>query len=226
MENDGMTTYEQMVSEFNKLTFPEKLKESAMIMERLHFAESGYYSSAVAYDGYVEKREEFAANGDGGDYYVYLWKHIDGEIFYVGSGKNDRWLDRFRKSPFLSEIDKGDAVVYKVIKNLNKSDSLFWESYISRALSAAGVRLTNADNISRKAEDFEQFCGENETKLSTPFKKTVENVMVNEIMTDCKFSRKTYLKTEAFIERYGEHYFSERFGNKGEHEPILEREEK
>lgn len=120
-----------------KLNFPETLQ-----MMR-HVAVQPI-SSSVHLDGYAESEEfKFAVNGNGGEYYVYLWKHMFGDVFYVGSGKGDRWTEKNRSSnkEFLKHIDAGDAVVYKILVDVDKNTARKFEQYVSFPLIQLLVRL-------------------------------------------------------------------------------------
>ena len=99
----------------------------------------------IANEGCVCTKDGLALDYKGGDYYVYLWKHMFGEPFYVGKGKGDRWKNIHRNQTFTAHIEKGDAVIYKVITGLDHESALKYEKYVSWLLSNAGVILANQD---------------------------------------------------------------------------------
>ena len=165
----------------------------------------------IRLDGFVEKRTEYAVTCDDGEYYVYLWKHLDGDVFYVGSGKNNRCIQRNRGVNFLKHIDKGDAVLYIVAQGLSKNGARFYERYISGCISFTGVQLVNKDNNIERIgfKKFEEWLQDNSEALSDPLTKDIEDIILNKILTDDKFSARTVLGISAFIELYGHSYFSD-----------------
>lgn len=63
--------------------------------------------------------------GDG-ECYVYLWMHLNGAPFYIGSGKQNRWLSvgtGARNNLFEKATEKMDAVVYKVATGLDDQEA-------------------------------------------------------------------------------------------------------
>ena len=72
-------------------------------------------TNRIENEGYVCAKNELSLDYASGDYYVYLWKHMFGEPFYIGKGKDNRWKSIQRNDSFTSHINKGDGVVYKVV---------------------------------------------------------------------------------------------------------------
>ena len=58
-------------------------------------------------------------------YYVYAWYYKDtGEVFYVGKGKNDRYIEtRNRNQYFKNIISKNEVCVKKLFENLSESEA-------------------------------------------------------------------------------------------------------
>lgn len=201
-----MNTIEEMNREFNAQPFYKRLafsKTSSAFLDT-------FTSGAIQFKGYCENRENFCIEAGDDEYYVYLWKHLDGDIFYVGSGKNNRWLTHLRKDSFMKEIDKGDAVVYKVVSGLNKSSSLLYERYISGSLCKAGYVLANRDNIIKESNRdlFDEWILDNSHLFENDLTKHTEQA-VSKIIYDREFSWKTLKNIKIFKQECGEHYFSE-----------------
>lgn len=112
-----------------------------------------------------------------GEYYVYLWKHKDGEVYYVGSGKGTRATDTVaRNTDFKKEYENGDSVVYYLVRDVSMSCARLVEHYVSYRLSLGGVALTNKDyNVAymdkeqitvAKVLTQKSFCKEIDNRLS------------------------------------------------------------
>ena len=101
----------------------------------------------LARDGYLRVERDFTAHFGSGEHYVYLWRHDNGAVFYVGSGKNDRYSSINGNERFLEELDQGDAVIYIVADGMEEEFARDVERLISGTLSCSGICLTNSDNI-------------------------------------------------------------------------------
>lgn len=201
----------EAVEIYNNMTFSDKCK-AIKCMKNLS---AGLVSdiSPIRWDGYVAKKESYAYVQDEGDCYVYLWRHINGDPFYVGSGRKDRWTQKNRNDRFLREIDKGDAVVYKVVTGINRPLAYLYEKYISCSLSLGEFDLCNSDNIindKSKERDFKDWMYSEKSELESERCKKIEEAVSN-IMMDDNFSYSCHLETAKFLKVFGEHYFSETF---------------
>lgn len=194
--------------QFERLSFPEKVqfikytKESFSIPETIHL------------DGFVCAKEEFATTGNGGDHYVYLWKHMFGNPFYVGSGQGKRWTWKHREADFSRHLDKGDSAVYKVLSCVDRETARKFERYITFHLCSMGYVLANKDNNLDKLSDKSigeliKGVGYRNDKLTEKVESAVCNILI-----DDRFDGKSVLGTQMFKEKYGDHYFSETLHHK------------
>jgi hypothetical protein len=87
-----------------------------------------------------------------GDHYVYIWRHMNGDPFYVGSGKNNRSrsISANRPDRFYGELMALDAVLCYIAADISEKDARFIERYCSFFLSSNGVNLTNSDGVVRR----------------------------------------------------------------------------
>lgn len=100
--------------------------------------------------GYIETITKFSAKGDcceEDSSYVYMWRHMFGAPFYIGSGKGNRWLAvHSRSERFARELAKGDAVVYKLVEHIDAKTAAHYERMVSLWLTVFGITLANRDN--------------------------------------------------------------------------------
>lgn len=202
-----MTQYNDRLSEFAKLI---EDFDNQPLSQRLRFVIASRvlltHTKFIKFDGFVEKKDCFAVTVGEDSYYVYLWKHLDGDVFYIGSGTGDRWVEKWRNAACLKEMDKGDAVVYKVLQGVDKTNALFYEKYLSLCFRKAGVMLTNKDNAFNEKSD--EWLDENANRLNNSLTKEVERVLLNKILIDSDFRYAHYKAIEHFLDDCGEHYFS------------------
>lgn len=205
--NDYQSSWDKCIEEYNRLSFGEKCRISSSA-QRV----SVYYTH-ISYDGFVTAKDRFAVTEANGDAYVYMWKHLVGDVFYVGSGVRERWKVKNRSASFLKEIDKGDAVVYKVLDGVDRETAFIYERYISCSLSEVGYNLCNRDNSAAgdKKKQFEAWKKKNYKELKSERCKLVEHAVIDKILLDRDFSWTVFLEQRKFLEEYGEHYFSEYF---------------
>lgn len=171
----------------------------------------------ISWNGYAKCIDEFAASVGPGEYYVYVWKHFwTSKIFYVGSGKGDRWIENSgRPDEFYREIDNGDAVVYKVIDGLDMRAARFVERYISFSLGLGGMPLVNRDNsINRTRLDVVQtFLAQAKTGLNKDVIEVAEKVVENYILFDPRYiGKEEVVGMVRFKQRYGDAFFRKKQG--------------
>ena len=83
-----------------------------------------------------------------GEHYVYIWRHENGDPFYVGSGKGYRSRSTYnRPVDFYGELMALDAVLCYIAVDISEKDARFIEHYCSFVLSSNGVKLTNSDGV-------------------------------------------------------------------------------
>lgn len=200
-----LDAFDELTRAYNTMPFPN----------RVHFQKQIYYTdtwhcNSINWKGYVKEKSGFAIGRDEGEHYVYLWKHLGGDIFYVGRGVGDRWIDKNRKDDFLKHIDKGDAVVYMVLYGVDKQTAMLYERYISGSLSEGGYPLANKDNNIHKMgiEKFHEWCRDNSSLLSSELTRQVEDVILNKIIPDKDFGYSEFTAVQNFRRMYGDTYFS------------------
>lgn len=160
--------------------------------------------------GYVRSKKDFCCNCDEGKCHVYVWKHMFGDIFYVGKGQDDRWLKAYRNLEFSKHLDNADCVVYKIVDGISDKDARFYERYISYILSSAGYNLVNKDNnveYKLNEDNFYSWADKNYNKahgerMSLIFERLIE------IIHDVDFSPYDCISTQAFLRIKGESFFS------------------
>lgn len=195
--------YEKCCEEFEKADFRTKARI-------IHSVYSTKPTQSIKWNGYLKLKTEFAIHRNEGEYYVYLWKHIHGDVFYVGSGKGKRCTNKDRCNEFLKHIDKGDAVVYIVADGINLHTSRFYERYISGCLSDIGQPLTNNDNnvtVTGK-NAFEKWLLRNEKVLNSDLTREIESSILGKILRDEDFCCGDFLEKEQFLAECGKNYFS------------------
>jgi hypothetical protein len=168
----------------------------------------------LRFDGFLFANSSYAVRCNSGKHHVYVWAHLlSGEVFYVGSGVDDRWRNRHRvkNNAFMENLDVGDAVVYKVIDGVDRDTALFYERYLSLTLSGAGAKLTNRDNNVEKCgfDKAEEWLSENAERLSDDFTRQVETVVLEKILSDRDFRGMDVLRAVTFRQIYGDHWFSQ-----------------
>lgn len=171
------------------------------------------YVESLRKRGYVGYKDDFALRFGDEDSYVYLWKHIDGDVFYVGSGRGHRSKQIKKNNNFLSEIDNGDAVVYIVAYGIARYHAFLLESYVSGLMSLIGMQLSNKDGVIKTEKgkyDFmrkdwlvNSYLGENATKKT--------NEVVKRILNDKEFTYNDAKTTVRFLNKYGVNYFSQKY---------------
>lgn len=210
--DSGIDKLQEAYDIYNRMPFGEKCRTTIGLRELSNFMSPG--AIAISIDGFVRAKDKYAVTETGGEAYVYLWKHIDGDVFYVGSGVGERWKQKYRGEQFYKEIDKGDAVVYKVLDGVDRATAFFYERYISCSLSEAGFPLCNADNLvlsDKSAERFKDWKSANEQELNSERCKAVESVILNSVLSDTDFVWTVHRDMKRFLEEYGEHYFTEHY---------------
>lgn len=206
-----MNAFEAAQNYYNSLGLGEKYRFVTGSRNHLISATVGM----LKYDGYLFAQSHHAIRCDSGEYHVYVWAHLlSGEIFYVGSGIEDRWRCRYRlkNRSFMENLDAGDAVVYKIIEGVDQDTARFYERYLSLAISSAGTRLTNRDNNAEKCglAKARAWLRENADRLSDDFTRQVEEVVLEKILNERDFKGMDVLRVLAFRQTCGDHWFSQR----------------
>lgn len=202
--SDMIERFNEMGRAYDALCFKDKLN-MVISVESM-----GCVWKMIKWDGYLLKKDCFAVHRNSGNHYVYLWKHMNGDVFYVGSGTGKRCINKNRCMDFLKHLDKGDAVVYIVLDGVDKETSLFYEKYLSGCLSAIGQPLTNKDNnVNRMGNtSFDEWLHDNEERLNDSLTKSVEKTILSGIMCDKDFTYVDVLAREKFLKENGDKYFS------------------
>lgn len=215
MEQSACDKFAEAIAEckrcYESLSFAEKHSISASnvgLMSRVN-------ASSIRTDGYVGSASLCAVRGSGGNYYVYVWAHLlTGQIFYVGSGKEYRWISKNRgnNEMFCRHLDDGDCCVFKVLVDVDKETARFYERYISLSLSKGGVELVNGDNIYGKSAGCrgDAWLKDNSDRISSQMTKDVENYIIEHIPHDL-FTGRNVLAAVLFREEYGTDYFSTKY---------------
>lgn len=207
-----MSEIDNIAEKIEKLPFHEKLKFARQVAKMKSF-HTDYAVSSLSWKGYLTAVEEKAVRCEEGEYYVYLWRHAWGEPFYVGSGKDGRWLTKQgRCDRFHAHIDRADAIPYLILRGVDIKTAREYERYVSVNLVRAGYDLANSDNnpVCVDEDVWEYECGKSahleENELTTKVCCVVENILVHEPRCD-------YRVTETFLKTYGNDYFSRNFGS-------------
>ena len=201
-------THEELRRQWRAAPLYDKVRDTIDINQRLEMHEW------ISYRGFVSAKDEFAHKTREGEYYVYIWKHMFGKPFYVGSGHGYRWIDiHCRNRLFYAELDKGDAVVYKVIDGLKEADARYFETYVSLSLDLAGVELSNLDNRVRASQvrNVEAYKERLSEMRNHAHALEVENVITDKILMDNAFNARDILEVRRFEKVCGERYFTEKY---------------
>ena len=201
--------FEVARQDFERMSFSEKVSLVKQVMGIPRTWNS------IKYDGYVDMKTEFAVTCDCGEHYVYLWKHLDGDVFYVGSGKGERYKSKNRNDEFFKHIDMGDSVVYIILAGVDIKTARFYERYISGSLGLAGYDLANGDNNTNHIGEhkFNQWLKTNKSNLDTEVTHKIEEVILRKVLLDEKFSWSHYQSIRIFKKECGDTYFSSQFGS-------------
>jgi hypothetical protein len=201
---DVTELFEQAVVEFSKKSFAERVRVCKTM------SEINKRHSFIKYNGYVEFKSNFAVKLEEGDYYVYLWKHLDGGIFYVGSGHDERYRSKNRNAECLKEMDKGDSVIYMVLTGTDSKTARFYERYISYNLGLAGYTLTNSDNNLEKVGEghIKKWMTDNAAKIDTDLTRSIEKSIIDDIIWDTDFRADHFYSIQAFRNECGNEWFS------------------
>ena len=204
--------FEEIKAAFNKAPFVDRIS----ICRSSYLISGEHECFPLQYDGYVTIKSDMAVECSSGCYYVYLWKHMFGDVFYVGEGHGDRCkVISNRPDSFYNHIDKGDAVVYVILRGVNRDTARFYERYLSICLGLAGSSLANRDNsvVRIGSERARAWLSDNESSIERDLTKCVEEALLNRILGDTKFSGRDVLKTIRFVEHYGDSYFSTKYSS-------------
>ena len=201
--------YDNAIRAYENMNLIEKLKLSDLAATMLKQSSVSFETSTLAANGFCLSTDRLSPHGTGGEYYVYLWKHaLTNKVFYVGSGKGERWTTKFgRSEAFYKEIDSGDAVVYKIADCLSEKEARQYEQYASISLSLAEFKLSNRDNnvVLKSDKSTERAIKRNDELSNAEFTKLFEDAMIN-IVGD--IPRVNYEIIANFKKRYGANYFS------------------
>lgn len=216
-----------LTKQLTEITFADAVRECKQYYDSLSLSKKHDISAAnltmgarvvesrIAFDGRVDDASIYSIRGNGGDYYVYVWAHLlTGQIFYVGSGKEDRWISRNRGNMemFCKHLDDGDCCVFKVLDDVDEETARFYERYISLSLSKDGAELVNGDNIYGKSAGCrgDAWLKGNSDRISSQMTKDVENYIIEHVPHDL-FTGRNVLAVVLFREEYGKAYFSEKY---------------
>lgn len=205
MSDSYVDAYERVKREIEKMRFSDKLKLMRSTSLFRH------HPNFIKFNGYVTTKTDFAIGAGEDEYYVYLWKHMDGDIFYVGSGKGERYRDKNgRQAEFYRHIDKGDAVVYIVLCGVDVKTARFYERYLSGSLSIAEFPLANRDNnvfyIGEGRQ--ERWLRDNKSTLNNELTHKIEDLILNKILLDSDFRSSHFYEIQTFRKECGDTYFS------------------
>ena len=86
-----------------------------------------------------------------GIHYVYFWEDECGEVFYVGSGKGNRFIDTKTRSPeFIARYNNCVNPAPRIVAyGMEKEESLLFETSLIKAFKKQGFRLANKDGVVR-----------------------------------------------------------------------------
>lgn len=125
-QKSAQELFREAVEWYNSLPKEEQEKIKADINERYESAEARHAASNLLWDRFLASKEYDGYVCGQGDYYVYMWKHIDGTPFYIGSGHGYRWKshnNNARTREFIREVDKNDAILYKIGVGLEEKEA-------------------------------------------------------------------------------------------------------
>lgn len=202
--SNGLGELSVQLGEFDSKPICEKLRISKLVRDTC----SG--KSLIRLDGYVRAKSDAALVLGCGPGYVYIWSHMGGDPFYVGSGVNNRWTCLgSRPEKFYAELDCGDAVVYKVVSGVSVEDARKFERYISLTLGSAGFDLANSDNSPHKGAvgAAEKWICEFELNVGKAMCDDIYRVL-NGIISDEMFSYGDIMASRRFLLENGASYFS------------------
>lgn len=143
--------YEEYQAWYNALSPEEQAAFAKKVEDDYKRTKLEYAASEIYWKGYLKKYspsylKDKLSDVMQGEHYVYVWKHLNGEPFYVGSGKNDRGEAKWRKNPeFRREISKGDSVIYYLATDISEADARRIEHYVSLKLYFEAFGITNKD---------------------------------------------------------------------------------
>lgn len=193
--------------------FMERMHSLMCVCEGFDRTDIERKAKYIKWDGFIKKSEDYCCQAGNDNYYVYVWMHLGGEPFYVGSGKGNRWLNRKRRIEFLRHLDQGDAVVYKVLSGVDKQMSLMYERYISFCFSWIRDSLVNRDNNilylapPQTAKNL-RMCNDLEDNYFTyEVEKSVAKIIEHNSFSRAKAI--DILAIQEFRRKYGETYFSD-----------------
>jgi hypothetical protein len=189
-----------------RMTLAEKYK---LIHASEMYLSSCSHLIGLSIDGFIAEKD-FSTDKGRGEAYVYLWKHLDGDIFYVGSGVKGRNRSKNRCDGFLQEIDKGDSVVYTIVSGLTRQEAFLYEKYLTYTLRVAGVDLINGDNKMNRGDvdGLKGFIRDHEDELSQEILSEIENILLRRVESDHDFSYNVYRMISNFRDKYGTDWFS------------------
>lgn len=212
--------WDEWVKKVEESSFTDKIRIVKDINDRFCVGDVSHDVWKIGAYGYLMAYEKDSVYGGEGEYYVYLWKHAWGDPFYVGSGKNDRWLTKNpRCDDFYLHLDQADAVVYKILEGVDLHTSRLFEKYVSVNLVEAGYTLANGDNNPEYMTDAARArrvaeCGEiDKHELAPNVQREVLRIL-NE-RTKCD-----YRVTDTFLRQHGTDYFSRNYIKKSENSEL------
>jgi hypothetical protein len=202
------SVYEKFVKEYEDLEFCDKVAFAEDVCKTRRM------NSWVALNGYVCKKDNLAINLGRGEHYVYIWKHMYGDVFYVGKGCGKRWVTISPRSfKFYENLNKGDCVVYKIVTGISDDEAMLYERYISLVFRLAGVELVNGDNVVTKSveETKAEVAQIRNNELPLDHIQKIEETIINKIMLDSDFAFYEAEDREHFLESCGGKYFTKKY---------------
>lgn len=177
-------------------------------------SEHSHRGGLIMIDGFLRAKSGLAVTREDGRFYVYLWRHLHGPVFYIGSGTGHRWTTiSSRNEEFYKHIDKGDAVVYKIIDGVSEEVARTIEKYLSVCFWLGRCKLANKDNYvseSNKSQ-MKEWADAFPRGGHKDIVCAVEDVVLNKILTDGDFCHSDILDVYGFRETYGDCYFSDKY---------------
>ena len=206
-----MVVYTELQKQYDEMSFVDKIKLIKSMNDLSANTFGNYEIRKMEWDGYLEAVQDKAVRLQNDEYYVYIWRHAWGGPFYVGSGKNDRWLTKNgRCNDFYLHLDQADAVVYKVLDGVDSHTARLFEKYVSVNLIEAGYTLVNGDNNieylseearKRRVDSCKQIDGH---ELAEKVQKATLDILYDKPKCD-------YRITDMFLMEYGADYFSKKY---------------